>query len=216
MERKAYLARWRLDPDPFQDEEAKNDAVFAELIDNYDVHPHFGKVYGNPEKPGPAVVFGPKGSGKTALRLQIEHRLREHNQAELAASAGRPGGAEGARRVRVVAYDDLNPFLDCFKSRVGGRRSSDDEVLDRLSLADHMDAILSLAVTELVSEAIDRKSDVAQGVRRLGKEQRTTLALLALFYDHPTGDDPARRWGRLWSAIRPVWLPAASVAKGLG
>src|SRR5882762_10458431 len=109
MDRKSFLAHFKLAADPFQDEEAKNDAVFGKLISRYDVHPHFGKVYGDPTRPGPAIVFGPKGSGKTALRMQVEHRIAEHN-------------ASQERRVLVVPYDDLNPLLDCFKSKVGSGR----------------------------------------------------------------------------------------------
>src|SRR5947199_358933 len=83
----------------------------------------------------------------------------------------------GERRVLVVPYDDLNPFLDCFKSKVGGGRESDDAVLQRLVLSDHMDAILSVAVGEVVGEVIEGTSPAAKACKRLDRQHRTTLAL---------------------------------------
>ena len=56
---------------PFAEEDAQTDAIFKNycIADTY--HPAWGKVYGDPREPSTSVVFGEKGAGKTALRLQI-------------------------------------------------------------------------------------------------------------------------------------------------
>ncbi len=63
-------------------------------------HPAWNKFFGSPADPSTALVFGEKGSGKTALRLQADSELNTYNQAN-------PG-----ERVFVISYDDFNPYLD--------------------------------------------------------------------------------------------------------
>ena len=46
-----------------------------------------------------ALAFGKPGSGKTALRLIMEHRIRQHNI------------EQPDRLVWIVRHDDLNPIL---------------------------------------------------------------------------------------------------------
>jgi hypothetical protein len=91
-----------------------------------------------------------------------------------------------------VLYDDFNPFLDRFVSRVGPGRPV-DRVLSQWKLWDHMDAILALAVTQLVT------SLVGPGARppRLTRPQARDLALLAACYDQSTAESFPARWRRL-------------------
>jgi hypothetical protein len=63
-------------------------------------HSEFDKIMGDLRRPSSAVVFGEKGSGKTAIRLQISRRISEHNVAN-------PGAM-----VLLVPYDDVNGYLD--------------------------------------------------------------------------------------------------------
>ena len=56
-------------------------------------HPSWDKVYGNPAEPATSIVFGEKGSGKTALRLQIVRHLADYN-------GKHPNGAVVRHRVR--------------------------------------------------------------------------------------------------------------------
>ena len=88
---------------PFGQEDAQSDQVFKRHCLEGTYHPAWDKIFGSPEEPATAVVFGEKGSGKTALRLQIVDQIARYNRAHPDA------------RVLVVEYDDFNPFLDCFR-----------------------------------------------------------------------------------------------------
>ena len=87
-------------------------------------------------------MFGEKGAGKTAVRLQIARELDQHNR------------QHSAERVLVIHYDDFNPFLDRFRDRMGRRNAKTEKVLAQWKLWDHMDAILSLGVTGLVDQLL--------------------------------------------------------------
>ncbi len=66
-----------------------------------------------------------------------------------------------------------------------------------------MDAILSLAVTQLVDSLTAEKIDLTV----LSLDQRRDLLLLAALYDASTGEPLAGRWSRLRrrSGFRPLW-----------
>jgi hypothetical protein len=175
-------------------------------------HPTWDKIYGNPAEPATAVVFGEKGSGKTALRLQITRHLADHN-------ADHPGA-----RVLVIQYDDFNPFLDRSRERFSGRRRRADRVLAQWKLWDHADAILSLAVTQLV----DRILEVRQAshpaavdtqplaVTSLEPAQRRDVLLLAACYDQSSSENVAQRWKRLRKKLRyPTWRSQWDLALGI-
>jgi hypothetical protein len=135
------------------------------------------------------LVFGEKGSGKTALRLQASAELESYNR------------AHPNQRVFVISYDDFNPYLDHCKAAI--HAPDLDRVLDSWRLQDHMDAILSLGVTKLVDLLAAEKVDLTV----LSVDQRRDLLLLAALYDASTGEPIARRWGRLRrrSGFRPLW-----------
>jgi hypothetical protein len=88
-------------------------------------------------------------------------------------------------------YDDFNPFLDRFVARVAHGRSV-EKTLAQWKLWDHMDAILSLAVTQLVSGLIE-----GERPPRLTRPQARDLALLAACYDQSTAESFPLRWRRL-------------------
>ena len=55
---------------PFSEEDAQTDTVFKRRCLATIHHPAWNKFFGSPSDPSTALVFGEKGSGKTALRLQ--------------------------------------------------------------------------------------------------------------------------------------------------
>jgi len=110
-----FLRHWSLTENPFRGEEARSDPVFNRMsganaapsaaraaesgqmpLDLGTFHSDFEKIIGDLRRPASSVVFGEKGSGKTAIRLQIARRIADHN-------AANPGA-----KVLLVAYDDLN------------------------------------------------------------------------------------------------------------
>jgi hypothetical protein len=182
---------------PFAEEDAQTDPVFKDFCIDTTYHPAWDKVYGDPSEPATAVVFGEKGSGKTALRLQIARHLHTYNKEH-------PG--EG---LFILHYDDFNPFLDRFQTRVGSRKRA-DKVLNEWKLWDHMDSILSIGVTGLVDRILEVKHpstavecDIdASSVDKLDRHQARDLLLLATFYDQSTAETFIGRWERLRKRLR--------------
>lgn len=221
-----FFAHWRLAENPFAAEEARHDAVFAKLQAGSSSHPDFEKVLGDLSRPATAILFGEKGSGKTAIRMQIAQRIVEWNQA-------RPDS-----RVLLIAYDDLNPFLDRFWSRLRAgdgrsvrRGAREEDPIRRLSLADHMDAILHLATVSLVDSCFaraDKRPDAKAAMKALRQADpsvRTDFLVLQAVYDRPAlagGSTkalarairaPRNRARFAWTALAAtVWIAPAALA----
>ena len=184
-----FLGHYGIKGNPFSEEDAQTDTVFKRECLWKIHHPAWSKFFGSPENPSTALVFGEKGSGKTALRLQAAAELDAYNEAH-------PG-----ERVFVISYDDFNPNLDHFRAAVKAKDPVD--ALKRWRLQDHMDAILALGVTQLVDHLTADKVDLSA----LSLDQRRDLLLLAALYDQSTGEPIERRWTRLRrrSGFRPLW-----------
>ena len=184
-----FLKHYGIDGNPFSEEDAQTDTVFKRGCLWKIHHPAWDKFFGSPADPSTALVFGEKGSGKTALRLQVNAELEAYNEKH-------PG-----ERVFSVSYDDFNPFLDHFRAAVGAKNT--EQALGRFRLQDHMDAILALGVTKLVDQLTHERTDLSV----LTLDQRRDLLLLAALYDQSTGEPIERRWDRLRrrSGFRPLW-----------
>lgn len=192
MKIQQFLDHHGLIRNPFADEDAQIDAVFKDHCINTTYHPTWDKVFGDPSEPSTAIVFGEKGSGKTALRLQIDSALQDYCR------------KYPDRRVFVIQYDDFNPFLDRFCDRMNARRRRADRVLAQWMLWDHMDAILSLGVTQLVNRVLCAELSITETARiakddlsRLNKNHRRDLLLLTASYDQSSNEPPLVRWNRL-------------------
>ena len=193
MDLQRFFDHWNLAENPFQAEEARNDAVYARTIEETVTHPDFQKISGQPPSPSTAIVFGEKGSGKTAMRLMMERRLEAYN------------ATREKDRVWMVRYDDLNPFLDQLSNETDPR--DPEKCLDAIRLADHQDAILSIAVTELLDDILSDENDAGvrdrrRLLRRMGRVLRLDLAVLALLYDNPRHGQREARWKRLVRLLR--------------
>ena len=198
MDLKDFFAHWHLSENPFLAEEARNDAVYARTLAATVTHPDFQKIEGSPRNPSTSIVFGEKGSGKTAMRLMIEQRLRAFNKEH---STG---------RAWIVRYDDLNPVLDRLSHNLSLKDPA--ECLDHITLSDHQDAILSLAVTDLLDWILGEDNDDAEdkrrrkadrkALRKMSREKRLDLALFALLYDQPAHGDDGTRWSRILRLLR--------------
>jgi hypothetical protein len=227
----SFFKHWGIVENPFRAEEARHDSVFARLSEGPTTHPDFDKVVGDLATPASSILFGEKGSGKTAIRLQLEHRVASHNVR-----------AQG-ERVLLVPYDDLNPVLDRIASTAGVSETSPEkkitQALERVRLVDHMDAILSAATTRLVSFVLKEQEprsaaipglhtlvEPARELRRQPDGVKRDLMVLAALFDAPDGGSGEPRARRLRRAIRARggakawpwgvltwlgWLPAAAV-----
>ena len=189
MKTEQFLDHHGIGGNPFSEEDAQTDTVFKRkcLVEIH--HPAWNKFFGSPADPSTALVFGEKGSGKTALRLQAVAELDASNL------------KNPTERVFVISYDDFNPYLDHFKAALKAKDTS--AALAKWRLQDHMDAILAQGVTQLVDALTSEKIDLSA----LGVDQRRDLLLLAALYDQSTGEPIERRWSRLRrrSGFRPLW-----------
>jgi hypothetical protein len=209
-----FLEHHGIGRNPFAEEDAQTDPVFKDYCISNTYHPTWDKIYGDPREPSTSIVFGEKGAGKTAMRLQIERHLLEHNR------------THPDQRLFVIAYDDFNPFLDRFRDKLGSRRRrSPDRVLKEWRLWDHMDAILSLGVTSLVDQFVETRSggsgagDESAGPAgdRLDRHQARDLLLLAACFDQSTATTFKDRWLRLRKRLKFTTFRAwGNFALGLG
>ncbi len=204
MRSEQFLNHHGIAANPFAEEDAQNDPVFKKRCRESIYHPAWDKVFGDPSDPATSLVFGEKGAGKTAMRIQMLGRVEEHNR------------NNPSDRVWVVQYDNFNPFLDRFADRLSARKRSDPaKVLAEWKLWDHMDAILALAVTGLVDHVLVPARPGSGSVNGIGNvtpaalldtAQKRDLLLLAACYDDSTAEPLTSRWHRLKRKLRfPTW-----------
>jgi hypothetical protein len=249
-----FLDHWKIVENPFRGEEARQDPVFLRLeaasqagsagvaraaelpcaapAPGVTAHSDFEKIAGDFARPSTAIVFGEKGSGKTAIRLQLADRVAAYNRASPAA------------RCLWIGYDDLNPVLSRFMERARTeRKATVNDTLGKMRLTDHLDALLSLAVPAVVDALLKERSptqtaappvqiDLPDEPRKLARKMepavRRDLLALQVVYDRPDAASGAeRRTRRLRSLLRVVpplrplvwaalaylgWVPAAAYA----
>jgi hypothetical protein len=217
MKIQQFLDHHGVAANPFAEEDAQTDPVFKEHCINSTYHPCWDKVYGNPSEPATSIVFGEKGSGKTALRLQIVRHLAEFNR------------SHPNQRLFVIEYDDLNPFLDRYRDKLSRRKQRGDQVLSQWKLWDHIDALLSLGVTQLVDRILQppktgesRPADVRPEdvgpleLPLLDRNQVRDLLLLAACYDQSSAETFRSRWHRLRKKLRfRIWRTRWHLALGI-
>ncbi len=189
-----FFEHWNIAENPFRAEEARHDSVFAK-VEGVTLHPDFEKILGDLHRPSTSIVFGEKGSGKTAIRMQIEKTIAAHND------------SRSDQRVLLVPYDDWNPILDRLHARIGGEEPL--QSLKKMRLVDHMDGVLSAAVTRVVDDLLKDnprgQHDVPDGAsKRLRKlEPQTKGDLLALQAIYDASPSAPVRTARLRSMTRP-------------
>jgi hypothetical protein len=182
---------------PFAEEDAQNDVVFKSSCIKTSFHSAWDKIYGDPAEPATSVVFGEKGSGKTALRIQMIRMLTEYNTDH---SEVRP---------LVIDYSDLNPFIDRFRHRFPQGRKI-QKVFARWELWDHLDAVLSLGVTQLIDRILEPGQTTHPAavdlkplpIEKLNSHQVRDLLLLASCYDTSRSENSLSRWSRLSKKLR--------------
>ncbi len=213
MKIQPFLEHHGIARNPFAEEDAQTDPVFKEHCIDSTYHPTWDKVYGDPNEPASSIVFGEKGSGKTAMRLQLARHMEAFNE------------QSPTKRLFVVHYDDFNPFLDRFRDRLGSRNRRPDRVLQQWKLWDHMDAILTLSVTGLVDRIMEVRQPstsvvckIEQSkVDQLDRHQARDLLVLTACYDQSTAENFKDRWQRLrkrlkFNTLKSYWQLATGWA----
>jgi len=200
-----FLKHHGISDNPFAAEEARLDPIFAKITQGATDHPDFPKIMGELSQPSTAIVFGEKGSGKTAIRLLLGKKINDHN-------------GKSDKPVLAVAYDDLNPVLDKLLQH---HKQDADAMLKGFKLDDHQDAILSQAVTKLVSCILGQRDDSPEpvpamdvsgrAIRAMPKQTRVDLAVLAALYDEPRSGSAVPRFAKFRRAMRigprlPLWI----------
>ncbi len=179
-------------------------------------HNDFEKVVGDMARASSSVAFGEKGSGKTALRLQIQHAAALHN------------AANPTEKVLLVAHDDLTAFLERLHARLVRQtrkgETTPSDSFKQTRLVDHADAVLHSVVPRLVDALIENGAGLATvpgalpdpATLDLGPEPRRTaraqekvwrrdLLLLQSIYDRGEGaGDRAKSLRRGVGVRRPL------------
>ncbi|MDG1897282.1 MAG: hypothetical protein P8J37_20490 [Fuerstiella sp.] len=189
MKIQQLLEHYGIKVNPFSQEDAQSDHIFQQHCASTIYHPAWDKVLGDCANPSTAIVFGEKGAGKTAIRLQLVNSINEHNQ------------KQPQQRAFVISYDDLNPFLDTFRDRLRGRKRHPDHALQEWRLWDHMDALLTLSTRRLCNVIADEHAsdpDIRlQQLKELPRLRKRDLLMLAAFYDQSSDQSHWRRWKRI-------------------
>lgn len=197
----SYFEHWGIAENPFRAEEARQDGVFDRLGVGPTSHPDFEKIVGDFSQVSTSIVFGEKGSGKTAIRIQLARRVDEHN------------ALHPDQKVFLVPYDDLNPILDRFYASTAGapasppadkpggdrkkQREYEETVLNQLKkfrLVDHMDGILHTATRRLIDGVLHERAepdgdlgeDIVKRLRRADSQAKRDLLVLQAVYDRST------------------------------
>ncbi|MBI1248089.1 hypothetical protein GC197_09635 [bacterium] len=206
-----FLEHYGIQSNPFAVEDAQTDTVFKSGCIDTTYHPAWQKVYGDPQEPSTSIVFGEKGSGKTAMRLQIVEHIARYNR------------ENPTQQIYVIEYDDFNPYLDRFREHQIGRGRRPDRTLKRWMLWDHMDAILMIGVTSLIDRILGTRNSMAtpgcdipeSSVTKLDQNQARDLLLLAACYDESTTETFKSRWKALRKKLH-VWSLQSWASISLG
>lgn len=220
-----FFEHWSIVENPFRGEEARHDSIFARMGINPNLsassiaqentpgdqslarprspsmHSDFEKIMGELAQPSTSIVFGEKGSGKTAIRLQIAGRIDRHN-------IDHPD-----QKVFMIPYDDLNASLDHYKKQSGAKGEANP--FSDMRLVDHMDAMISIGVGRVLSTLLPGPTspppanlgeNAAKRARKLPAVTRRDLLLLQSVYD--TNDASGHRTGQLRHLLK---LPAGGL-----
>lgn len=178
-----FLARHGLRLNPFSNaEEALGDGVLERLLEEKSFHyghPQWPKFCGDPPGNQTSIVFGLKGSGKTAMHLALTRAIHEHN------------AKHADNRTLLVDYEEFNPYLDSWKAHVqrdiDARRTFWDRMLEKpkeqpsqgkhWKLAHHVDALLA-ETTRLFQRVLSE----AGKVRRWDPHTKYDALFLAVAY----------------------------------
>ncbi len=186
MKIQQFLEHYGVRINPFSQEDAQSDHIFQHHCAETIHHTAWDKILGDCRNPSTSIVFGEKGAGKTALRLQLIKSLQDHN-------AKFPN-----ERAFVISYDDLNPFLDAFRDRLRGRKKNPDQALRQWRLWDHIDALLTLSTRRLCNVIADKHAKdpdfQLEQVKQLPRQRKRDLLMLAAFYDQSSDQSHLQRW----------------------
>ncbi len=207
-----FLQHHGIISNPFAEEDAQSDIVFQNGCLETARHPAWDKIFGDPELPSTSIVFGEKGSGKTALKIQMNRQYSKYNQ------------DNSGKRDFVIQYDDFNPFLDAFQERFSKFWRKPAKLLKAWRLWDHIDAILTLGVTKLTDQALQVRDangnvDPELNLKALDSVQKRDFLLLAALYDQSPSGGQYSRWTKLrkklgvynlaawkWFSVAAAWL----------
>lgn len=218
-----FLEHWQLIEHPFRGEEARQDPLLSRMVDSsvrlaaenplrpsrMPRHPDYDKIAGEFSRPSTSIVFGEKGSGKTAIRLQMS------------TSAAAFNAANPSKRVLLVIYDELAPVLQRLHDRVKtvrkGKESAVIDSLKQVRLADHVDAVMCGVVPRLVDalleqqgqgERIDVGAEPRKGLKKLDKDLKRDVLIMQAVYDRPDAADLRSKELRKALGVR---MPAISL-----
>ncbi len=181
-----WRRRWGLKEAPFVHEDADRDPLL-DRVDSWAVHRSYERLVGSDGEPSSAVIFGERGSGKSALRRSVAR------------------GLSASGKSLTVEITDVDPWLEIFQDRRGNNESESRDFGD-LTRVDLIDLMLSAGLMRL-SEVL---GEDPQRLSKLDASERAELILLvAAYHADLEGDREERvhsllaaRGGRQWLMAR--------------
>ena len=192
-----FLKHHGIISNPFMDEDAQSDSVFQDGCIESARHPAWDKIFGNPALPSTSIVFGEKGSGKTAMKIQMIREIDKYNQ------------EHQDSQDFVIQYDDFNQFIEVFLQKITPKKSllgnllgkkESEEQLNQWELWEHIDAILTLGVTKLTEQALKGELNL----KNLSKTQKWDFLILAALYNRMSGGQ-YELWKQLRDKLNVSW-----------
>ena len=145
-----FLASHQLLRNPFTEDDSQNDQVFIDLLAESGFrfnHADWEKFCGYPMGIGTSMVFGSKGSGKSAMRLAME-RIFENDP-------------QTSDKILLVKYDNFNEFLEKIKQKIEKKRNKIQNskwfgkkpvkqfFIDEFKLVNHLDSMLVCSIQSI-------------------------------------------------------------------
>lgn len=151
MEMREWLHAWQFEHNPFIIFDADRDPYLQDaMVENTSLR----SILQHIEKPSPYVIFGIRGAGKSSMRIHAEQYLNQFKDKVLVISYAEFNELLSEKLKTRRIPRDYSPELSR-SSRFFGRK---DEVLSRdieMTLDDHLDYILKLAIENLYSYIIE-------------------------------------------------------------
>lgn len=180
MEQQLTVAEWLVKNGFEQDGQAQDPfthlADFAEYDPRreecFEAFPYYEAVKGTLQSPGPTLIYGARGGGKSALRCQIFSELNHSLNSD-------------SDRVLAVTYDKFDPVLDL------AEKTPDD-----VTLRMHTEQIVGLIVAKLFDFSLAKPSRA--NLRALNADQKWLLYwYIVNFAKHLHYREINRRLGKL-------------------
>ncbi len=212
MKTQQFLEHHGIRSNPFAEEDAQTDPVFKDFCISSTHHPTWDKIYGDPAEPATSIVFGEKGAGKTAMRLQIVRHLEDYNRRIPMPACGSSSTTTSTRSSIASATASAHGAAGSIACWVTGSSGTTWTPSCRWASPDWSTAFWDRG--KPTTRASTRSNRAASSL--LDRHQARDLLMLAACYDSSSAETTKGRWRRLRRKLRyRGWLAQWDFALGV-